>query len=98
MFHNLPQDIINHILSYNDTIKYRNGKYMGQICNEDYRYEILRKIPRKTRETFYSGNFDVYRVNYSNNKQTLVVYIFQDSIAYLYINIENGVDSYFSLR
>ena len=41
----LPEDVIHYILLYNDTIKYRNGKYMNQICKKDKRYELLLKIP-----------------------------------------------------
>lgn len=40
----LPLEIIHHILSYNNTIKYRNGTYMNQICKNDYRYDLLKKI------------------------------------------------------
>ena len=32
-FSYLPLDIVNHILSYNGTLKFRNGKYMGQILH-----------------------------------------------------------------
>jgi hypothetical protein len=40
-------DIVEHILSYNENLKPRNGKYMGQISKTDKRYELLHKIPRK---------------------------------------------------
>lgn len=44
IFNYLPLDIIHHVLSYNDVIKNRNGKYMNQICKEDTRYKLLLKI------------------------------------------------------
>ena len=47
LFSYLPTDIIHYILSYNETLKHRNGKYMGQISKSDKRYELLLKIPRK---------------------------------------------------
>jgi len=46
LFSSLPVDIIHHILSYNEVVKLRNGKYMGQISPTDERYELLQKIPK----------------------------------------------------
>ena len=46
LFSSLPTDIIHSILSYNETLKLRNGKYMGQISQTDERYNLLQKIPK----------------------------------------------------
>ena len=47
LFSSLPTDIVHHILSYNETLKHRNGKYIGQISTTDKRYKLLLKISRK---------------------------------------------------
>lgn len=45
IFRHLPNEVIHHILSYSDVIKYRNGVYMNQIPKTDLRYSMIRKIP-----------------------------------------------------
>ena len=62
LFSYLPTDIIHYILSYNETLKHRNGKYMGQISKSDKRYELLLKIPR-TLLLFTSSGIIILRVN-----------------------------------
>jgi hypothetical protein len=49
-FTSLPMDIVHHILSYSESIKLRNGKYMNQIPKTDIRYLLLLLIPRTCRE------------------------------------------------
>jgi len=102
LFSYLPIDIIHHILSYNGTLKMRNGKYMNQIVTDDSRIHLLSKIPVFHRDPWYSGmDFEVYRIHYNNNNenQKMLVYIFENSITYLYMNHTNhGVDFYKCIR
>lgn len=79
-FKYLPNEIIHHILSYNDTIKLRNKKYMNQILKNDHRYHMLLKIPREIEFSQYDNNsiiimkintnlyniYNIYIVFYSN--------------------------------
>ena len=62
-FSKLPIDLINIIISYNDTIVLRNGKYIDRINKLDPRYKIVnqRKIPiwfDKNRWMFYFKIFN----------------------------------------
>ena len=79
-------------VEYAGIMKNRHGKYMNQIDPDDYRYHLLRKIPVFQRDDWYSGNFYVYRMNYNNydneHKHMMIVYIFENSISYFYINRE----------
>ena len=88
----LPLEIVHRILAYDGRIKYRHGKYMNQICKDDYRYHLLRKISVFQRDDWYDGNFHVYRMNYNNcdneHKHMMIVCIFENSISYFYINKE----------
>jgi len=44
---NLPKEIINIILEYDGRIRYRNGKYIEQINNEDKIYECIKEKIQK---------------------------------------------------
>lgn len=58
MFSRLPDVLIQIIISYSDTIQFRNGKYIDRIDNNDFRYDLLRNIPSKERRTD-SGDYFV---------------------------------------
>ena len=47
LFANLPKDIKNIVLSFDGNIKYRRGEYVNQINKDDYRYDIIKRIPQK---------------------------------------------------
>ena len=97
-----PFEIVHRILEYDGRIKYRHGKYMNQIAQDDYRYHLLRKIPVFRWDKWYSEvNYDVYRIHYNNNNENhkMLVYILDGSITYLYMNHMNHVcDFYKTLR
>ena len=58
IFSKLPQDVIHHILSYSDAIKWRNSKYMDQISKTDTRYQMLKTIPKPRVDIFSDGHFE----------------------------------------
>jgi hypothetical protein len=43
----LPIELVNIILSYNGSIKYRSGEYIDQIASDDMRYSLLLTIQPK---------------------------------------------------
>ena len=42
----LPLEIVHRILEYDGRIKYRHGKYMNQIAQDDDRYKMLKQMPQ----------------------------------------------------
>lgn len=59
IFSTLPLDVIHHILSYSDAIKWRNGNYMDQISKTDIRYQMLKTIPKPRVDIFSDGHFEL---------------------------------------
>ena len=51
----LPKEVINIIFEYTGIIKYRNGKYMNQILNNEVRYHILTTIPKPVKSVIPYG-------------------------------------------
>jgi hypothetical protein len=43
----LPEEIIRHILDYDSSIRYRNGKYVDRIPHYDPRFKTLESVPQK---------------------------------------------------
>ena len=42
----LPLELVHRILEYDGRIKYRHGKYMNQIAQDDDRYKMLQTMPQ----------------------------------------------------
>jgi len=42
----LPMEVVVHILEYTNKIKYRNGKFIDQIDENDYRRSLLTNLPK----------------------------------------------------
>ena len=40
-----PLEIVHRILEYDGRIKYRHGKYMNQLAQDDVRYQMLLTMP-----------------------------------------------------
>ena len=64
IFASLPLEFIHYILSFSDSFKLRNGKYMGQICKKDPRYSLLLRIPPIISNCDFNK---VYNINEFNN-------------------------------
>jgi hypothetical protein len=86
-FSSLPEDIIHYILSYNNAIKYRNGKYMDQLCKDDKRYKLLLTIPQINQNEIYEHVYEMfkaYEVCYRPIYTLLCVDLENDKILYTF--------------
>jgi len=50
----LPLEIVHRILEYDGRIKYRHGKYMNQIAQDDDRYQMLLTMPQIVPYIYYT--------------------------------------------
>ena len=58
----LPNDLLNQVIKYDNKIKNRNGMYINQISEDDERYKILLGLPRKKIEIQTYGWNRSYKV------------------------------------
>lgn len=67
----LPREIVSIIMTYDGSIKERNGIFMNQIPKTDSRYNVLQSIPLP-RQLKYGSDFDIV-INFS--RENLLLYI-----------------------
>jgi hypothetical protein len=97
-FYKLPYDLIDIILSYDGTIKIRNGKYMNQISKNDSRYELIQKNPRG-KMIINSTSYFAYEVIFSNNARLQISSWFSSKKLYIDYHYEKWIDCFcFSYR
>lgn len=62
MFKKLPEDILNLVLEYQGFHKERNGKFIGQIKQNDSRRKILLKIPKICKVNGFSNEVEFIKM------------------------------------
>lgn len=98
-FKELPKELINLIINYTDIVVYRNGKYMNRINLSDFRYNLLKKIPRPV---FIGKNKILLKLINID----LVGYFLLYDVRELYIKLNirffireiDGFDSYYNIK
>ena len=70
----IPNDVLENILSYTGVIKQRNGKYMKQILKTDPRYLLLANI-HKLECYWYIPSAIYKKVEFTNRKYKLIITI-----------------------
>jgi len=88
LFQNIPSDILNKILEYTDVLRFRTGKYINRITENDNRINIIKKIPRplKINTNTYSINLKAqgrqvtkvalnYTFTKNNNVEHMLLYV-----------------------
>jgi hypothetical protein len=92
IFANLPLELVNIILSYNNVIRCRNGKYINQIVDNDSRKELLERIPIK-REWYWYDTWErmttvVLHINFT--KYYSIDY--RDFLLTISTSVHSGID------
>ena len=88
----LPLEIVHRILEYDGRMKYRHGKYMNQIAQDDDRYKMLQTLPQidSNNSDFMSShknNFHIYKYTsslYSYEKPLITTGSYDRSRSYCF--------------
>ena len=97
-FKNLPDDLIHIIINYTNVVVYRDGKYINRIKKNDYRYNLLTRVPRpiyigeyRVKIRLMSCNLIGYFIEYNIQKK-----ITEINVRFFHREID-GFDRYFDI-
>ena len=97
-FKNLPNEIVEIIVSYTDVIVYRHGKYMNRIKKNDIRNILLTKIPRP----IYNGYHKILLRLLTCNKGYFLEYYMCNYVTRVnvrfFIKEKDGIDNYYNIK
>lgn len=88
-----PIEIVQHILRYDGRFKYRNGKFMTQIAQEDDRYHMLEKMPQIIPSSRHSSYMTItsYEKNFIYEKYMVA---FSEKVPLVLIKMNDMVTQY----
>lgn len=90
----LPKELINIVIDYIGSIKYRNGIYMNQITDIENKYKILKTIPLLSSPDVGltdTSNFIYITINfYSNVYKSLICFINPTHIRYQFRDVSKS--------
>jgi hypothetical protein len=66
IFSYLPEELIVRIIGYNESIVFRNGKYINRLDKKDVRYKIIKSIPKPI---YFSSNRFIIWFTYYNRER-----------------------------
>ena len=91
IFANLPLELVNLILSYDNVIRYRNGKYINQIAEDDARKVPLQQIPLKYYWLWPDNDIISTAVLHVNTTKYIAIN-YKNYILTVSINTHSGID------
>ena len=98
LFHNLPKDLVQYILSWEGSMKFRNGKWMNQIRTSEETRELLQQLIAKRYKSYKRRtshwNVILIQINIPTSPdigKVMDFYIFNNpSIAYMFSKRGSG--------
>jgi len=87
-FEFIPMDIVFKILSFNELFVLRNGNIMSRFSKNDYRYKMIKMVPKKYSNPYENTTYTVMNIN--NLKKYVISVNNETSEKKLYIDIYTG--------